>query len=84
MVMRDFRDNNLYLIMLRPNPDVLKSIQSLSYKPIVTAKDEIDLITILKELANATQFNQNINVRAEFPNCKIISETTDEIITTKL
>ncbi|XP_018364457.1 PREDICTED: sodium-independent sulfate anion transporter-like [Trachymyrmex cornetzi] len=47
MTINDFRKNNCQLIMLRPNPDILSSIQSLSDKQILTARNEIDLIAIL-------------------------------------
>jgi len=47
MTINDFRKNNCQLIMLRPNLDILSSIQSLSDKQILTARNEIDLIAIL-------------------------------------
>ncbi|KYN40710.1 Sodium-independent sulfate anion transporter [Trachymyrmex septentrionalis] len=47
MTINDFRKNNCQLIMLRPNPEILSSIQSLSDKQILTARNEIDLIAIL-------------------------------------
>ncbi|KYQ60101.1 Sodium-independent sulfate anion transporter [Trachymyrmex zeteki] len=47
MTINDFRKNNCQLIMLRPNPDILSSIQSLSDEQIMTARNEIDLIAIL-------------------------------------
>ncbi|XP_070163167.1 sodium-independent sulfate anion transporter isoform X3 [Polyergus mexicanus] len=77
MLVKDFRDNNCQLIMLRPNPDILKSIQSLSHKQILIARDEIDLITILKEFKGMTQ---NANVEIETSNGKMISETTSELV----
>lgn len=49
VTMRDFRKNNCQLILLRPNPNILTSIQSLSDKEIMTARNEIDLIAILGE-----------------------------------
>lgn len=66
--------------MLRPNPDIIKSIQSLSHKQILIARNEIDLITILKELKNVTQDANDI----EALNSKIISETTNEFVSTRL
>lgn len=55
MTIKDFRKNNCQLIMLRPNPDILASIQSLSDKQILTARNEIDLIAILGETKNKMQ-----------------------------
>ncbi|XP_029672275.1 sodium-independent sulfate anion transporter-like [Formica exsecta] len=81
MLVKDFRDNNCQLIMLRPNSDILKSIQSLSHKQILTARDEIDLITILKEFKGMTQ---NANVEIETSNGKMISKMTSELVSTWL
>lgn len=82
MLIKDFRDKNCQLIMLRPNPDILNSIQSLSHKQILTARDEIDLITILKEFKEFV--TQNANVEIEASNGKMISETTNELVSTWL
>lgn len=40
--------------MLRPNPNILTSIQSLSDKQILIARNEIDLIAILGEPKGVT------------------------------
>lgn len=80
MLAKDFRNNNCQLIMLRPNSDILKSIQSLSDEQILLARNEIDLITILKEFKNVTQ---NVN-EIEASNSKIISETRNEFVSTCL
>lgn len=66
--------------MLRPNPDILKSIQSLSHKQILIARNEIDLITILKELKNVIPNANEI----EALNSKINPETTNEFVSTWL
>lgn len=55
MTIKDFRKNNCQLILLRPNPDILMSIQSLSDKQILTARNEIDLIAILREPKDVTR-----------------------------
>jgi len=80
MLAKDFRNNNCQLIMLRPNPDILKSIQSLSHKQILIARNEIDLITILKELKNVIPNANEI----EALNSKINPETTNEFVSTWL
>jgi len=54
-MMKDFRKNNCQLIMLQPNPDILTSLQSLSDKQMLIAKNEIDLIAILGESRSVTQ-----------------------------
>ncbi|XP_029173687.1 sodium-independent sulfate anion transporter-like [Nylanderia fulva] len=77
MLLKEFRENNCRLIMLRPNSDILRSIQSLSDKEILTARDEIDLITILKQFVT-----QNANV--EVSRGKMNSETTLELASTWL
>jgi len=41
--------------MLQPNPDILTSLQSLSDKQMLIAKNEIDLIAILGESKNMAQ-----------------------------
>ncbi|XP_011866893.1 PREDICTED: sodium-independent sulfate anion transporter-like isoform X1 [Vollenhovia emeryi] len=55
MTVEDFRKNNCQLIMLRPNPDILTSIQSLSDKQVLMARNEIDLIAILGESRGTTR-----------------------------
>ncbi|XP_072760618.1 sodium-independent sulfate anion transporter [Anoplolepis gracilipes] len=82
MLIKDFRDNNCHVIMLRPNPDILKSIQSLSHKQILTAKNEVDLITMLQEFKDATQNANVIEIKAS--NSKMISETTKGFVSTWL
>lgn len=77
MLIKDFRDNNCQLIILRPNSNILKSIQSLSDKEILTARDEVDLITIFKNF-----LTQNANV--EVSKGKMNSETTLELVSTWL
>ncbi|XP_025991392.1 sodium-independent sulfate anion transporter [Solenopsis invicta] len=57
MTIKDFRENNCQLIMLRPNPDVLTKIQSLSDKQILIARDEMDLIAILGGSKSTIQNN---------------------------
>jgi len=82
MVIKNFRDNDRRLIMLRPNSDVLNSVQSLSSRPILTATSDIDLLAILKEF---TRPDRNMDNDVETSNCKIAFEnTTDELIITKL
>jgi len=82
MVIKDFRDNNRPLIMLRPNSDVLNSVQSLSSKSILTATSDIDLPAILKE---CTRSDRNMDDDVETSNCKIPFENTaDEFTVTKL
>jgi len=55
MMIKDFKKNNCQLIMLQPNPDILTSLQSLSDKQMLIAKNEIDLIAILGESKSVTQ-----------------------------
>lgn len=86
MVMKDFDDNNRQLIMLRPNADVLKSIQSMSSKPILTAKSDVDLITTLSDLKDVERMGRDSKSLVEIntSNCKIVTDAMDEFTTTKL
>ncbi|XP_020300712.1 sodium-independent sulfate anion transporter-like [Pseudomyrmex gracilis] len=72
MVIRDFERNSNRLIMLRPNPDVLKSVQSFSDETILSASDDVDLITVLSELTKDTARDANGEIK------------TSNIITTRL
>lgn len=78
MVLKDFRDNNCELIILRPNADILKSIQSLSEKQILIARNDIDLIAILKEFKGIAR---DADIEMQISNDKTVSETTDEVTT---
>lgn len=78
MVLKDFRDNNCELIILRPNADILKSIQSLSDKQILIARNDIDLIAILKEFKGIAR---DADIEMQISNDKTVSETTDEVTT---
>lgn len=84
MVIKDFNDNNRQLIMLRPNADVLKSVQSMLNKPISTAKSDVDLIAVLNDLKNVERLNRDEKGLDEIDasNCKIVLD--DELTTTKL
>lgn len=78
MVVKDFTDNNCQLIMLRPNPDILKSILSLSDKRILIAGNDIDLIAILKEFKDITR---SADAETQVSNDKTILEMSDEVTT---
>ncbi|XP_032664642.1 sodium-independent sulfate anion transporter-like [Odontomachus brunneus] len=86
MIMKDFDDNNRQLIMLRPNADVLKSVQSMSSKPILTVKSDVDLIAILNDLKGAERVARDSKslVEVNTSNCKIVTDAMDELTTTKL
>lgn len=70
--------------MLRPNPDILKKIQSLTNNPILMAKSDTDLIAILNESRDVAPLKQNAVAGIDLPNSKIVFETTDEATTTRL
>lgn len=86
MIMKDFDDNNRQLIMLRPNVDVLKSVQSMLSKSILTAKSDVDLIAILSDLNDAQRLGRDSKslVEIDTSNLKIVTDATDELTTTKL
>ncbi|XP_014476440.1 PREDICTED: sodium-independent sulfate anion transporter-like [Dinoponera quadriceps] len=86
MAMKDFNDNNRQLIMLRPNADVLKSVQSMSSEPILTAKSDVDLIAILNDLKDSKRLGRDSKslVEVNALDCKIVPDATDEFTTTKL
>lgn len=85
MVIKDFSDNDRRLIMLRPSPDVLKSLQSLSSRLILTASSDVDLLAVLRELKEVPGSDRDANDDVETSDCKIaLGNTTDELTTTKL
>ncbi|EFN81292.1 sodium-independent sulfate anion transporter [Harpegnathos saltator] len=85
-VVKDFDDKNRQLIMLRPNGDVLKGVQSMLSKPILMAKNDVDLLTILNDLKTVERFSRDSKnfIEIDTSNCKIVSDGTNELITTKL
>ncbi|XP_047355968.1 sodium-independent sulfate anion transporter-like [Vespa velutina] len=48
-LVKDFKDNGRFLILLRPAAEIFQSIKSLTNESIVTAKTDVELLTILKE-----------------------------------
>lgn len=84
-MIEDFRNNDRQLIMLQPNSEILKSIQSLLNKPISIARNDNDLTAIFDELKKDKEwFNRDASTEIEISNDKVIPETTDGLTITKL
>ncbi|XP_054007731.1 sodium-independent sulfate anion transporter-like [Hylaeus anthracinus] len=83
-VIREFREKNHCLIMLRPSKEVLQSVQSLSEETIMVATNDVELVAILKELSS---FKRTPTVTMEIINLKSVKTTDgtrDELTSTKL
>lgn len=59
--MRDFKEKNHHLIMLRPSKEILRSVQSLSEETIRVVNTDVELGAILKEL-NTSERTQAIGM----------------------
>lgn len=60
-MMRDFKEKNHHLIMLRPSKEILRSVQSLSEETIRVVNTDVELGAILKEL-NTSERTQAIGM----------------------
>lgn len=81
---KDFKDNDRFLILLRPEIEILRSIQSLTAEPIIVAKTDVELMTILKELNGVRRVDSGTNnVPADFKG-KTVVDVKDELASTKL
>lgn len=84
MVMRDFKEKNHNLILLRPSKEVLKSIQSLSEETIRVVNTDAEMIAALKEW-NTIKRTQEIGAELlDMSNGKPTSATKNENTSTKL
>lgn len=84
MVMRDFKEKNHNLIMLRPSKEILRSIQSLSEEPIRVVNTDAEMMAVLKEW-NTIKRTQEIGAELlDMSNGKTVIATKNEHTSTKL
>lgn len=84
MVMRDFKEKNHRLIMLRPSSKVLQSVQSLSEETITAVSSDAELVAVFKELTT-TKRNQKIRAEViDMSNGVPVGNAKDELTSTKL
>ncbi|XP_003400635.1 sodium-independent sulfate anion transporter-like [Bombus affinis] len=84
MVVRDFKEQNHFLIMLRPSKEIVQSIQSLSKETIDVVNTDAELVAILKELST-TKVAKEIGAEViDMSNGITISATRCELTSTKL
>ncbi|XP_015183774.1 PREDICTED: sodium-independent sulfate anion transporter [Polistes dominula] len=83
-LVKDFKDNDRYLILLRPITEILQSIQSLSNEPIVIAKTDVELLTMLKEFNGIKRMNsETYTIHNNFIR-KTVVDARDEFASTNL
>ncbi|OAD55739.1 Sodium-independent sulfate anion transporter [Eufriesea mexicana] len=84
MVMRDFKEKNHHLIMLRPSKEILQSVQSLCEETIEVVNTDAELVAALKEL-NTTKAIKEIGAEViDMSNGTTTSGARSELTSTKL
>lgn len=84
MVMRDFKEKNHRLIMLRPSKEVLQSVQSLSEETIPVVNTDVELVAVLKELTTIKRIQEIGTEMIDMSNGKVAGGMIDELTSTKL
>ncbi|XP_066587801.1 sodium-independent sulfate anion transporter-like isoform X2 [Prorops nasuta] len=82
--MKDFKDANHRLIMLRPSDEVLHSVQALSKDPILTAKTEQELATMLRQAVPEVKIRQTVINNMIVGSEEADNECKDATVSTKL
>ncbi|XP_076234572.1 sodium-independent sulfate anion transporter [Calliopsis andreniformis] len=83
-VIRDFKEKDHCLILLRPAKEILQSVQSLSEETIRVVNTDAELAAVLKEL-NTKNRTQEINMEViDISNGKATNSVSDELVSTKL
>nr|XP_050855019.1 sodium-independent sulfate anion transporter-like isoform X1 [Vespula vulgaris] len=83
-LIKDFKDNDRFLILLRPTAEILQSIQSLINESIVTAKTDVELLTILKEFNEMKCIDSESYVIPDDFKRKTVVDMRDEFASTNL
>ncbi|XP_015436479.1 PREDICTED: sodium-independent sulfate anion transporter-like [Dufourea novaeangliae] len=83
-VIRDFKEKNHRLIMLRPSKEILQSVQSLSEETIKVANTDSELVAILKELSTGKRTLELTAEIIDMTNVKNPSRPKNEHTSTKL
>ncbi|XP_076624180.1 sodium-independent sulfate anion transporter isoform X1 [Colletes latitarsis] len=84
MVMRDFKEKNHRLIMLRPSKEILRSVQSLCEETIKVVNNDIELMAALKKLSTSKRAPTISTEVIDMSNLKATDGTRDELTCTKL
>ncbi|KAL2712869.1 sodium-independent sulfate anion transporter-like isoform X1 [Vespula squamosa] len=83
-LIKDFKDNDRFLILLRPTTEILQSIQSLINESIVTAKTDVELLTILKEFNEIRCIDSESYAIPDDFKRKTVVDMRDELASTNL
>ncbi|KOC68511.1 Sodium-independent sulfate anion transporter [Habropoda laboriosa] len=84
MVMRDFKEKNHRLIMLRPSKDILRAMQSLSKETIKVVNTDAELVAALKEHNTVKRIHEAGAEVIDMSNGKTTIGTRNELTSTKL
>ncbi|XP_043522296.1 sodium-independent sulfate anion transporter-like isoform X2 [Frieseomelitta varia] len=83
-VMREFKEKNHCLIMLRPSKEILRSVQSLSEETIHVVYTDAELVAILKEFSTTKAVKESGAEVLDMSNGTTINSTRSELTSTKL
>lgn len=83
-VMKDFREQNHRLIMLRPSAEVLRCLESFSQEPILVAKSDHELVAVLKEFSGSKRIRETSIEVVDLANEKSLARTRGELSSTHL
>ncbi|XP_076752208.1 sodium-independent sulfate anion transporter [Xylocopa sonorina] len=84
MVMRDFKEKDHCLIMLRPSKEILRSLQSLSEEKIEVVNNDAELVATLKELNTSRTAEETGAEVTDLTHGKAASAIRVELTCTKL
>ncbi|CAK9833483.1 Sodium-independent sulfate anion transporter [Anthophora retusa] len=83
-VMRDFKEKNHRLIMLRPSKEILHSVQSLSEETIQVVNNDAELVAALKGYNTVKRIHEADAEVIDMSNGKATIATRNELTSTKL
>ncbi|XP_046823112.1 sodium-independent sulfate anion transporter-like [Vespa crabro] len=83
-LVKDFKDNGRFLILLRPVAEIFQSIKSLTNESIVTAKTDVELLTILKEFNGIKRIDSESYAIPDDFKRKTVVDVRDELASTNL
>ncbi|XP_017892165.1 sodium-independent sulfate anion transporter-like [Ceratina calcarata] len=84
MVMRDFKEKDHRLVMLRPSKEILHSVQSLCSETIEVVNTDAELVATLKKLNAGKRVQETDAEVIDMTNGKSAGGTRDELTSTKL
>ncbi|XP_035729144.1 sodium-independent sulfate anion transporter-like [Vespa mandarinia] len=83
-LIKDFKDNGRFLILLRPAAEIFQSIKSLTNESIITAKTDVELLTILKEFNGIKRIDSESYAIPDDFKRKTVVDVRDELASTNL